>query len=1072
MDDLNKSLSLRLFAAQFVNTALLVVLINAPLKDYVQGIVSSENYDDMNPAWYASVGANIMTTMIISVFSPHFHAILKCIRFKRGQSYASSSKVASQRDLNARFVGPAADYTKRYAQIFSTLATCYTFSAGMPLMNFIFFACMVVGYAFDKMFFIRLYRKPPAYSNGLSARMTSFLPVIVILHLALACWNFGNGTQIFHDQVENNLIVSKVMQALRSASAPSFLLEGAERVTKTQVLPVFVLFCLLVVILVFKLLLDLLIVVIKRVFNILTCGLACKKKAPIMTSAEDPLRAEISNVFVPTYSQAVSSEFQGSVYAMQGITSFSMLENPFVSEAFALTADFTRLHRSLSAVALFKLALQRHTPAYGGGGGGGDGGDDGLSRQSSFLAPVVSRSFAHRMGRNLAAGASNFHLDRNGSSTSMAVGSDGGGADGGDEYADDNDENGNGEDVLNGSDHRQTHASGRRLHAAGSGVGASARQVALSTIVEGPESAVSLATSPGNPFGPAHAANGISGAGGHDTLNPLRSIAGGGPGAGSSSLAEGLSGSAASHALQPRVPGNISGGTASSAAALAGRLGGAAASAAGGGSATSAATSFSSRMLALGLGDHGFARALGLDNQYYEDAMLDGRPDLEVESASSPAVGGAAASSIAAANRGRSGTGAPSNTNTDDDDDCCSSEEDCDSDSEADDPTAGDGEDPSAMDPETSDAIARMLRGPALDVKDLSDKLGVDTDALKALQSRANNFAAVAGSANASARAPGSGSAAHRRAEALRALTDDTATTFGTEDGLDLTVVDVGDAEVDVDDVEEEGRVGQSDAAAAPPSSASTVNGLAGGSGQLKVSGGSGLQEDAPVEEEQEQGQADDSCSLEGSQQEEEAKEQEAEEMEATVALDMVQQQLENHADDAGDMNVDADDDEEEDEEEDDGDHKHQHAAAHATSSSFVSSSTAEAPSQSDDDLTNNSSGCSPAAPTMLMSNSTGEEILPPEQQQEQVPHHHTHHDHTHQTAEMQIVANDAVVVTIGSNPVVESASASFPIAADVDDDDEAEAESASSSAAAGSAAGSGSGGKRRSKKSKRKGKK
>eukprot|EP00644_Phytophthora_capsici_P000084 jgi/Phyca11/13532/fgenesh1_pg.PHYCAscaffold_4_\ len=148
----------KIFLAQFCNTALLMLVINANANYFSKSAIVSETgtsnegislgalqildgeYSDFSADWYNDVGVALMLTMIINSFN-------------------------TQRDLEALYRGPKFDLAARYAQSLTTIFITYMFSAGMPLLHFIGFGAMIMTYWADK---------------------------FILMHCVIAMWMFSN----------------------------------------------------------------------------------------------------------------------------------------------------------------------------------------------------------------------------------------------------------------------------------------------------------------------------------------------------------------------------------------------------------------------------------------------------------------------------------------------------------------------------------------------------------------------------------------------------------------------------------------------------------------------------------------------------------------------------------------------------------------------------------------------------------------------------------------------------------------------------------------------------------------
>ncbi|OWZ24203.1 TRNA (guanineN(7))methyltransferase [Phytophthora megakarya] len=188
----------KVFLAQFCNTALLMLVINANANYFSSSPTVPEvgtttggfslgalqilngDYSDFSSEWYNDVGVALMLTMIINSLSTHAYLLanylmLKASRFvDRGFSFDHSlTKQDTQRDLEALYRGPKFDLAARYAQSLTSIFITYMFSAGMPLLHLIGFGAMIMTYWADKF-------------TG------SLLPYAVLMHCLIALWMFSN----------------------------------------------------------------------------------------------------------------------------------------------------------------------------------------------------------------------------------------------------------------------------------------------------------------------------------------------------------------------------------------------------------------------------------------------------------------------------------------------------------------------------------------------------------------------------------------------------------------------------------------------------------------------------------------------------------------------------------------------------------------------------------------------------------------------------------------------------------------------------------------------------------------
>ncbi|RYG56504.1 hypothetical protein EON66_02735 [archaeon] len=188
LDTQNTALALRLFIAQFINTGLLTLLVNA----YLPAIPGSTGqYADFSARWFFTVGSSLLVTMLLNMFSLHV-APLSRLALQWVCMRRSPRTAKSQTDLNQRFTGPDFHLSVRYAAMLNTLTgrlplhwqslprnlntTCVDahttaptrvhlcfavtllYCAGLPLLLPIACVAMIIMYWVDKFLFLRHYR--------------------------------------------------------------------------------------------------------------------------------------------------------------------------------------------------------------------------------------------------------------------------------------------------------------------------------------------------------------------------------------------------------------------------------------------------------------------------------------------------------------------------------------------------------------------------------------------------------------------------------------------------------------------------------------------------------------------------------------------------------------------------------------------------------------------------------------------------------------------------------------------------------------------------------------------------
>lgn len=363
-EDLNASLALRLFYASFINTGLLVVVINVAWP-FVVAVTefSTGKYSDFSTGWYDNVGTSLLTTMIINTLSPHLYDLVCGYRFCLRSRHPNLSLVVTQRDLNKSLLGPFSDPSIRFAQVFNTIFVCFTFSTGLPLMIPIAAASMLMFYWVDKVLFMWYFRKPPAYSIRLQQTMTSLLPVALILHLGVGVWMLTAtggfnvaGSALGAVIAQYSDPVAAQVAALASSNAS--VSAGVARVANAGVLPLFIFFLFVVV----WLLLWAIYASIKGVscaaFKILTCN-QCSDGGRL-SSQRGGWKLD-----TPTFLDSRRSHNRNTPRGMQGTPSYNILLNAEIMWTFNIPIEFALTHHRRECVCVcncdswgsFRIAL-------------------------------------------------------------------------------------------------------------------------------------------------------------------------------------------------------------------------------------------------------------------------------------------------------------------------------------------------------------------------------------------------------------------------------------------------------------------------------------------------------------------------------------------------------------------------------------------------------------------------------------------------------------------------------------------------------------------------------------------
>lgn len=138
----------KIFVAQYINTGLVILLINMKVTN--SGIVGTfindrlgGEYTDFSSEWYSEIGTTICMTMFINVISVPIGILVavlikKVLRWcDRGcSSVYTKTKKKKQSQYEALYMGSDFILELRYAQILTNIFVCMTYSTGIPTLYF------------------------------------------------------------------------------------------------------------------------------------------------------------------------------------------------------------------------------------------------------------------------------------------------------------------------------------------------------------------------------------------------------------------------------------------------------------------------------------------------------------------------------------------------------------------------------------------------------------------------------------------------------------------------------------------------------------------------------------------------------------------------------------------------------------------------------------------------------------------------------------------------------------------------------------------------------------------------
>mmetsp|Transcript_41606 Transcript_41606/g.36997 ORF Transcript_41606/g.36997 Transcript_41606/m.36997 type:complete len:193 (+) Transcript_41606:757-1335(+) len=162
---------IKIFIAQFLNTGIIILLINAKFEgvSFWQG-----RFSDQVPLWYVDVGAVIISTMIINVFSVPvaklsgliIKMMLRCCDRKCGCDPRVTRK-KTQKAYENLYTNPEFLLDFRYAQVLTLVFVTFMYSSCMPLLYTSALLQLIFSFYQDKYLLLKTLRLPKNYDEKL-----------------------------------------------------------------------------------------------------------------------------------------------------------------------------------------------------------------------------------------------------------------------------------------------------------------------------------------------------------------------------------------------------------------------------------------------------------------------------------------------------------------------------------------------------------------------------------------------------------------------------------------------------------------------------------------------------------------------------------------------------------------------------------------------------------------------------------------------------------------------------------------------------------------------------------------
>ncbi len=191
------AIAIKVFLAQFMNTALISTIVNTDLAYYFPILQPFKDsnlltgiHKDFTSDWFSMVGAPIVATVLPASITPNLVLLLEW-PISIVKRFLLKNRQKTQRLLNELFKGPKFMLSQRYGVMLSMMFTILLYSGSIPIMSW--FAVMFFGSAYwcEKTYLLRVVQRPPSYDEQLPFLAIKFLPFAALLHIGVFVWSIG-----------------------------------------------------------------------------------------------------------------------------------------------------------------------------------------------------------------------------------------------------------------------------------------------------------------------------------------------------------------------------------------------------------------------------------------------------------------------------------------------------------------------------------------------------------------------------------------------------------------------------------------------------------------------------------------------------------------------------------------------------------------------------------------------------------------------------------------------------------------------------------------------------------------
>ena len=210
----------KMWVVQFVNTAVILIIINNRLSDdgLIRRVLKTTGtasfafdgkYPDFTTQWYSVVGITIFTTAFINAITPIFTMAAMitagckrcCDRGCSGDRKKTRKTIQSE--YEDVYTGGQIEFDNRYSQLIAMIWVIMMFAAAIPALYLTGFVLCFVIFWTDKTMFLKFYRLPPRHGSELANQARNIIEWSLIMHLFMGLYMMSN-PEIFTSEEDDN----------------------------------------------------------------------------------------------------------------------------------------------------------------------------------------------------------------------------------------------------------------------------------------------------------------------------------------------------------------------------------------------------------------------------------------------------------------------------------------------------------------------------------------------------------------------------------------------------------------------------------------------------------------------------------------------------------------------------------------------------------------------------------------------------------------------------------------------------------------------------------------------------